>query len=123
MGVLLGWATGRSGIDADWRDDSDPAGGVGTVSGDAIRQDRTGTGSLAPAAAASPLTSVNPTSLDELFSRDPEGYSAQDIDAVIAEYRRQFAAYQAKEAADAAKPPRARKVKETLDLADLGLKL
>lgn len=73
--------------------------------------------------AASPLEEANAVSLDELFSRDPEGYSSQDIDVIIKELRRQREAFAKAEAAGEA-TPRAKKStgpKETLSLSDLGL--
>lgn len=35
------------------------------------------------------LREANPTSLDELFSRDPEHYSTQDLDRIVGALREQ----------------------------------
>lgn len=72
--------------------------------------------------AESPLLEAETSSLDELFSRDPEGYNERDIERVIQEYRRSFAAFQqAEEKGERVKTPKTPKVKETMSLKDLGL--
>jgi hypothetical protein len=40
-----------------------------------------------------PLAFANPRSLDELFNRDPLDLADQDIDVIVAEYRRQRAVW------------------------------
>lgn len=44
------------------------------------------------------------TDINELFSRDPMSLSDQDIDKIIAEYRKRRASFNANPAAAAAKP-------------------
>lgn len=75
----------------------------------------------------SPLASVQPTSLDELFSRDPLDLADQDIDVIVAEYRRQREVWAKAEAAGAKRapaPPKAKAIpgpKKSVSLGDLGL--
>lgn len=47
------------------------------------------------------LVEASPESLSDLFSRDPEGYSNQDLDRIIEALRAQRARWQAAEAAGA----------------------
>lgn len=71
---------------------------------------------------SSALSEANPQSLDELLSRDPEGYSKQDRMLVIKALREQRARYEAAEAAG--KAPRASKAPAQPTVnnpADLGL--
>jgi len=51
------------------------------------------------------LAEAVPSSLDLLFSRDPEGYSQRDIAEIVAELRAQRVRYDAAEAAGK-RPPR-----------------
>ena len=79
----------------------------------------------------SPLSEAEPASLDELFQRLDSHIAARtlnlpgaqkSLDLVIAELRRQRAAWQAAEASGATKAPRAKKVAGTqTTLDDLGL--
>lgn len=57
----------------------------------------------------SPLTEASSASLDELFSRDPEGLSRQDRATIVAELRRQREAWIKAEALGAVKAPKAPK--------------
>ena len=72
---------------------------------------------------SSPLAEVNPTSLDELVSRDPLGLSDQDVETIVGALRAQREKFQALEASG--KRPTAAKTKVAatpgLSLADLGL--
>ncbi len=73
--------------------------------------------------AASPLEEANALSLDEFFSRDPEGLTEKDIEVIVAELRRQRKNFKEAEARGES-APRARKPKvqkEELSLTDLGL--
>ena len=45
------------------------------------------------------LIEASPDSLSELFSRDPEGYTSQDLNRIIAEIREQRKRWEAAEAA------------------------
>lgn len=68
------------------------------------------------------LTEANPNSLAELFSRDPEGYSSQDIDQVITEMRLMRAKWEATEGQ--VKPVKAKepaKLQSQASAEDLGL--
>lgn len=67
-------------------------------------------------------------SIDELFSRDPEGYGhgdGEELDQVVIALRKQSAIWKAAEAAGATRAPSAAKTKSTkpavTDLSDLGL--
>jgi hypothetical protein len=53
-----------------------------------------------------PLTEAKPTSLDELFNRDPLDLADKDIDVIVAEFTRQRRAWVEAEAAG--KAPRAK---------------
>ena len=70
------------------------------------------------------LEEVHGDSLGELFSRDPEGYSEQDLDRIIGELRAQRARWQEAESTGA-KKPRAPKALpgpvQTKSAEDLGL--
>lgn len=72
-----------------------------------------------------PLAEAQVESIDELFSRDPEGYGDQELDRVIAGLLKQREIWQKAEAAGAKKAPKAAGTKSTkpvaTDLADLGL--
>jgi hypothetical protein len=65
----------------------------------------------APALGHVPTTDVlaeaSPASLSELFARDPEGYSDQDLDVIIEELRRQRARFKTQEATPKASKPKA----------------
>jgi hypothetical protein len=71
-----------------------------------------------------PLAFANPRSLDELFNRDPLDLGDQDIDVIVAEYRRQRAQWL--EAEGQPKPTRAKAgpkpEKPKFTLESLGLK-
>ena len=54
------------------------------------------------------LAEASPDSLTELFSRDPEGYQAQDLDRVIEALRAQRARWAAAEAQGASRAPKAK---------------
>ena len=74
----------------------------------------------------SPLTEADPTSLSELFARDPLELSQRDLEVIVTELRAQRARYVAAQAAGQ-KPPRVAKAKEplakglNLSLDELGL--
>jgi len=70
-----------------------------------------------------PLAEAKSDSLEELFSRDPMGFTTQDLDRVIMEFRRQREKWTLAEAkgAKAPKQPKAAEGKKTLTLDDLGL--
>jgi hypothetical protein len=70
------------------------------------------------------LAEANGDSLAELFSRDPEGYTSQDLAKVVAALREQRVRWAAAEAAGATKAPTATKAKTLVSVAkaaDLGL--
>lgn len=56
---------------------------------------------------ANPLSETSTTSLNLLFSRDPESYTRQDLDEIIAELRRMRTKWRQDEMAE--KKPRAAK--------------
>lgn len=65
-------------------------------------------------------------SIDELFSRDPEGYSTQDLDTIITSLLKQREIWRAASAAGAKRAPASPKAKgpakpSVNDLSDLGL--
>jgi len=69
-----------------------------------------------------PLSFANPRSLDELFNRDPLDLADQDIDVIVAEFRKQRAAWLAAEGQPKAKAaPKAKTTKPNFSLAELGL--
>jgi hypothetical protein len=73
-----------------------------------------------------PLLEASSKSLDELFSRDPAGYTQQDLEAVVAELRRMAAKWQQEEASGATKSKTGASVAKALKqqvngLDDLGL--
>ncbi len=77
-----------------------------------------------PLPVSTALAEASPESLSELFSRDPEGYSTQDLDRVILALREQRARWAA--TASAPKPPRSSKpaganLVSKVSLEDLGL--
>lgn len=72
------------------------------------------------------LAEADPASLTELMSRDPEGYSRQDRDRIIASLREQRARLAASEAAAPAKALRVSSkvplsTKSTMNPEDMGL--
>lgn len=70
----------------------------------------------------SPLTEASPTSLEELFSKDPFEFSKQDEEAIVKALRAQRANWEIAERNGATKAPgvkAAPKPKETLNLDDL----
>lgn len=72
----------------------------------------------------SPLAEASPTSLEELFSKDPFEFSKQDEETIVKALRAQRANWVLAEAGGATKAPgvkAAPKAKETLNLDDLGL--
>ncbi len=85
-----------------------------------------------PIPAASPLSEARIDSIDELFSRDPEGYckgpdgspaSGADMQAIVAGLRRQREIWDKAEAQGAkrAPSPKAGTKPKVADLSDLGL--
>lgn len=72
---------------------------------------------------------VSPQALQELFDRDPEKLSDQDIMVIVVELRKQRVRFESDEAAKALKPkkskveadPLAKHQASQLDLEDLGL--
>lgn len=81
-----------------------------------------------------PLSEARVDSIDELFSRDPEGYTkgpdgttgtGPDMIAIVAGMRRQREIWEKAEAAGATRAPSAPKVgkPKVADLGDLGLDL
>lgn len=62
-----------------------------------------------PDPAPSPLTEASTASLDDLFSRDPEGLSRRDRAQIVTELRRQCEAWIKAEALGAVKAPKAPK--------------
>lgn len=83
------------------------------------------TSSTGDGAAQAPLEELSPAALDELFSRDPEKLSEDDIEAIRLSYRKQFGEFRDAQTAKK-KGPGARKVKKekpegglTLDMLDL----
>lgn len=48
-----------------------------------------------------PLEEASPTSLEEYFSRDPEGFTKQDIEVVVKELRRMREKWKVEEASGA----------------------
>lgn len=71
---------------------------------------------------SSPLDEARPTSLDELFSRDPDDTDDQDIDAIVEELWRASEKWVVQEATEPATRGRPKKQKytlEDLDLSDL----
>ncbi len=85
------------------------------------------------AASPNPLLEARVDSIDELFSRDPEGYtkgpdgspaSGPDMQTIVAGLRRQRAVWEKAEAAGATRAPAPKKVSSkaaVADLSDLGL--
>lgn len=80
--------------------------------------------------AVSPLATAQPTSLDEFFSRDPLDLADQEIDVIVAEYRRQREVWAKAEAGGAKRAPALPKTpaqkalagpKTSPSLGDLGL--
>ena len=65
-----------------------------------------------------PTAAFAPTSLDELFSRDPLGLADADIDLVVAELRRMREVW---ETGQKAKPRSEKTSVKSLSLEDLGL--
>lgn len=85
----------------------------------------TGDGAAQAAPVSAPLEELSPAALDELFSRDPEKLSEDDIEAIRLSYRKQFGEFRDAQTAKK-KGPGARKVKKerpegglTLDMLDL----
>lgn len=85
-----------------------------------------------PAPAVSPLSEARIDSIDELFSRDPEGYAkgpdgspatGADMLAIVAGLRRQREIWEKAEAAGAKRAPSPKAAGKTkvADLSDLGL--
>lgn len=73
---------------------------------------------------SSALSEASPDSLTELLSRDPEGYTRQDLDRIISLMREQRVRWEATEAAGPRKAPKAAsKLTSTVtaSLDDLGL--
>lgn len=82
---------------------------------------------------ANPLLEARVDSIDELFSRDPEGYckgpdgttaTGADMQAIVAGLRRQREIWEKAEAAGAKRAPASPKVSgkpKVADLSDLGL--
>ncbi len=68
-----------------------------------------------------PLAEAEPSSLDELFSRDPLGLSDQDISSIVRELRRQREKWLAEPEKKAAKKPASKPVKLDVSLDDLGI--
>jgi hypothetical protein len=64
----------------------------------------------------SALPAFSPTSLDELFSRDPLQLADQDLDIIVEELRRQRAAW---ETGQKAKPRETKQTGKNLSLDDL----
>lgn len=69
---------------------------------------------------SSALAEASPTSLSELMSRDPMGYSDQDLDQIVLELRAQRARWEEAEAAGR-KPGAARALQTGAKATDLGL--
>lgn len=85
-----------------------------------------------PAVVPNPLLEARVDSIDELFSRDPEGYtkgpdgspaSGPDMQAIVAGLRRQREIWEKAEAAGAKRAPSAKigGKSAVADLSDLGL--
>lgn len=75
---------------------------------------------------SSALVEASPDSLSELMSRDPEGYTRQDLDRIITVLREQRVRWQAAEAAgtggrSAAAKANAKATSTKASLGDLGL--
>lgn len=69
-------------------------------------------------------TQVDPQALQELYSRDPEKLSEQDITVIVSDLRKQRAAFATDEQAKAMKPKAKSITKEEakgMTLGDLGL--
>ncbi len=69
-----------------------------------------------------PLLEADPSSLNELFNRDPLGLSDRDLDLIVAEQRSMRAKYEA--SLREGKKPKVEKAKgkaTDIDLADLDL--
>lgn len=80
----------------------------------------------AEASVSNPLSEASATSLDELFSRDPEGYTQKDLESVVKELRRMAEKWKGEEASGATKSKTGAGVakalkKQVADLGDLGL--
>lgn len=70
------------------------------------------------------LSEAQPDSLQELFSRDPEGYQRQDRDKIVSELRAMRKRFQQTELLGkkpSAKRASAKNLTTTSDLEDLGL--
>jgi hypothetical protein len=73
------------------------------------------------------VSQVSPRALSELFAKDPEELSDQDLDHIVCELRKQRETFAADEAAKAMKPKKPRAVStskaevQQLSLEDLGL--
>jgi hypothetical protein len=70
-----------------------------------------------------PLSAVNPKSLDELFSADPDDLTKPELELVVKEMRAQAARWQVAEAAGKRSAPKVPKASASpgLSLEDLGL--
>jgi hypothetical protein len=66
---------------------------------------------------SSPLAEASPTSLQEIFDKDPLSLTDEDIDRTVAELRAQRERWEKTEAKGRGKPKELVKI----DLADLGL--
>jgi uncharacterized Zn finger protein len=64
--------------------------------------------SPSPEKSENPITEASPLSLNELFSRDPEKYSDQDLDLIIEELRKQRQRHMQLEAVKVDEAPRKR---------------
>ena len=80
----------------------------------------------APAPAVIPASTATaeatPDSLADLFSRDPEGFSQQDLASIVTELRAQRARWAAALGPEGAKAPKTPKVKPS-NIAPAGLDL
>lgn len=70
-----------------------------------------------------PLEEASPTSLEEYFSRDPEGFTKQDLEVVVKELRRMREKWKVEEASGATKGKKAsaQKRPEAGSFDDLGI--
>lgn len=69
----------------------------------------------------SPLQEANPSSLDELFSRDPLKLQQQDIRTIVEQLRAKRKEWLTAEAAGKKRAPKSSGEKIAVDLGDLGL--